>query len=251
MQVPNPNKIIAVVFFGTFFTLAGVLNGKAQKGKLKLTGTYKTASGSKTLVFIKDSFFYKETISHEVSGKNGTTISYGIWTVDKNVILLSTPHLSTDRELKIDVNENIGVPADTIYIYINSPAEKEYESVNRIKKKIVYRIRIETDDKSTYYQRLRPSNIDSNVIKVYKPGGIKLKAFSIQIFPNGQNEWQETPLIFWTQKYKVTNPSSNVFTVGIPELTWRFLSYRRLTSDIVRILSPGKLEWDGDVFLRE
>ncbi|HWR32681.1 MAG TPA: hypothetical protein VN451_04120, partial [Chitinophagaceae bacterium] len=212
---------------------------------------YNTASGSKTLFFTKDSFFYKETISQEVSGKNGDTISYGIWTVDKNVILLSTPHLSTDRELELDVNERSSVPTDTIYIYINSPAEMEYQLINKTEKKITYRIRIETGDGSSYYQRRRPSNIDSNVIKFYKPRGINLKAFSIEIFPNGENEWQQHSLIFWTKQYKVLNPLSNVFNVDIPGLTWKFLSYRRLTRDFVRILSLDKLEWDGDIFQRK
>lgn len=251
MPVSNPYKIIAIVVCGMFFVLAVGKQGKAQQTKSKLTGTYNAAYGSKTLVLIKDSFFYKETISQEVSGKNGNTISYGIWTVDKNVILLSTPHLFTDRKLEINVKESAIMPVDTIYIHINSPAEKEYEWMNKIKKKIIYRIRIETNDESSYYQKRWPSNIDSNVIKIYKPSDIKLKAFSIEIFPNGENEWQNTPLIFWTKQYKILNPLNNMFNVDIPELTWNFLSYRRLTSDIVRILSPGKLEWDGDIFQRE
>lgn len=51
--------------------------------------------------------------------------------------------------------------------------------------------------------------------------------------------------------YEVKNSNSNVFKINIPELSYGYLSYKRLNGDFVKIINRNKLLWDGKEYIRQ
>jgi hypothetical protein len=89
---------------------------------------------------------------------------------------------------------------------------------------------------------------DEDVIKIPKPKSHIIK-FYLTAYP--ENSYRERELNIReidTKEYIVKNSNADYFTIDIPQLSYQFITYRRLHKDIVLIKNKTTLEWDDNIY---
>ena len=224
----------------------------AQYSQKDMQGTY-SQEGNKNikLVFKNNKFAYTDAYTSDLALYTCCdTITTGIWGIEKGLLYLSTPQLSSSI-IDAYVTEKSTPGKDTLYFYLNNPIEDFYKTNNVKARDILYKVSIDAVN-SNYFERSLLQEYSSNLIKVYKPRDIKIDKFYILAYPNsnfgGRNIATRELRTF---EYQVKNEKSNVFEINVPQFNYAYLSYIRLNKDFVRIISKNKLEWDGHFYTKE
>jgi hypothetical protein len=214
-------------------------------------GVYKQKDNSNfKLTLSENRFTYVDAYANDLALYTCCdTITTGVWVKEKDLLCLSTPQIKSSI-LNIDVKENSNKKGDTIFFYLKNPVETYHKNFQVKNRHIYYTIFLE--DKQANFFKETYQKFDSDIIKVYKPQGVVLDNFSINVYPSinfgGRNIGiREVSTI----KYQVKDSTSNLFEVSIPQLNYEFMTYLRLDRDFIRVINKNKLEWDGHFYIKE
>lgn len=175
---------------------------------------------------------------HQPLYKCCDTIAYGIWkTEGDGFVSLSSPEdLGEFVDLRVEESKK-DLPKNNVVFVIDNPIESHYQKFEEDYRELSYNINISTG--IDFIER----KAESNTVETKIEGDIT--EFEITILVKSDIPLRESLREVYTLPYKVKNPKSNYFRVSIPELTYGFLSYKRLKDDYVKIISENKLLWDG------
>lgn len=216
---------------------------------IKLEGTFvqKDAKWIQ-LHFTDDNFVFINTIEpiRMTSEICCDTISYGKWKMDpRGLIVLNTPKkFENDFFMSMQVSEHRNYSQDSLYFIINNPIEEFYKKNNWKERNIVYKI-------SPNSSNIRYT---SNKISISKVNGLELKNFIISVLVDPEIIYRLPNISVVkidTEFYELKNPTANVFEVYIPDVSFEFLSFKRLKDDYVKIINRNKLVWDGKEYIRK
>ena len=179
------------------------------------------------------------------------TISKGTFELDQNnrLLYLTSYGYINSFFLKPEVVEEKAGPHDSLVFEISNPLEGYYANISfpkPVAPGIYYRIMIYSNSGSV--NSIYTKKFGTNQIVIPRPNNLKIDSFNVALLPD-YNFFRVRHITFremQTHYYKVKNNYSNYFKVNIPDFDISYLSYRRLYKDIIRIVSPGQLEWDGD-----
>jgi hypothetical protein len=91
-----------------------------------------------------------------------------------------------------------------------------------------------------------------NIISVDKKEFLSSDSFCLEVFPSTLMYWQRLDISdYITTFYKPKNPESNYFVITIPLLSYRFITYRRLEDVYAKVVSPNKIVWEGNVYIKQ
>lgn len=173
------------------------------------------------------------------------TIAYGDWHIvdNQSFISLTTPEELNTFYLNVDVSEKTTDSKDITFI-INNPIEKGYKKKDSIKE-LLYSINI--------------TRLDGEIInktstdKVITVSGInEINMFEIVIYPKCNIPLRNLATKeLYTIPYNVEDYKSNTFNVDIPDLTYKYLTLKRMKGDYIRVKSNNKLIWNGKEYIRK
>lgn len=189
------------------------------------------------------------------------TLSYGKWKMDERGFLTLSSHENLGA-FKISnsvpsiifemyVSETVDFSKDSLYFLINNPIEKFYKKNNRITRDIKYSLVIHSNNNdlndSVLYKKY-----STNEIVIAKSKNLKLSTFDLTVFIDCEIDVKNltTRKIKIYPYHEVKNPKANVFKIDIPELSFGFLSYKRMNGDYIKIINKNKLLWDGKEYNR-
>jgi len=151
--------------------------------------------------------------------------------------------------LNAQVGEKTVPGTDTLYFSITNPVEDYQRKYAPKSREVSYRISVTNKNGLSLSKDL--GTIEGSSSKLVIPHGTVPDKIEISIEPHKDFGGRELGVrALMTVPYRVVNPSSNYFDISIPELTLRYLAYRRLNRDFVRIVNRHKLEWDGQIYVR-
>jgi hypothetical protein len=191
-------------------------------------------------ITLDNSFIYRE--SH--------LIAEGTWKRDKNILILQSVLKSIDNTAftKKLVEEGMHGSADSLYIFINNEVE------NNIREKKIKNRHI------NYYLSIRSSDRDFNFKysdKIYHTDKIILertaspRSFYFVVVPDSYAYPGPINLqMALTEDYRVKDQSSNYFKITLPEITYDFISQRRMEGELMLIKDRNTIFWDGKYFKR-
>lgn len=204
------------------------------------------------LKFNKNSFVLKDVYTQEMPYDCCDTITLGDWTIDdRGLITLTSPEEMANFFVNMDVMEENESPKDSIYFTINNPIENFYKNTGRIVKDISYQLAL-TTNKSAFDSKVALKTFDSNTITISKPEGLKINQIELTIYVDCKISLKnlETREVY-TLPYQIKDVESNVFNIDIPQLDYKYLSYRRLDKDYIKIVKKNKLLWDGKEYIKK
>jgi len=179
------------------------------------------------------------------------TISYGGWEIDKyGLIKLTTPEELNNYYLDIEVSENRAYSRDSLYFIVENPIEDYYKKTNRKEKYIQYKIDIGSNITS-FDQSIHNKRYSTNVFSIAKVDNLNIYSFEITVIvdPEIRLKYLNTMLVN-TLSYDVQSKESNVFRIKIPDLSFNYLSCKRLNGDYLKIVNTNKLIWDGQEYIK-
>jgi len=239
------------------FLLNSCISHKSILSKGEIEGVYfqKDLKGIE-LHLKKDSFVLLDAHNQEhlPTFKCCDTITYGKWSIDKKhpLLVFSTPeNLGNASDLyefyyvDMNVEEKIEPSNSFITFVIDNPIEEHYKKYDEKGRELFYTVRIDTGTDIT------DKKTDLNPIKIRKTNRM-ISQFEIIINPKHNIPIRDiSAREIYTLPYEIKNPKSNLFKISIPELTYGFLSYKRLKDDYVKIISKNRLLWDGKEYIRK
>lgn len=209
------------------------------------------------LQFDKNNFVYYD--NHKQIHMNPIvccdTLSYGTWKIDsRGFAMLNTPiDLDIYMMKSIKVVERKDFSADSIYFIINNPIEEFYTKNKWNTNDVSYKIFVITQD-GFYDLPKKKQMIFTNKI-VALAENKKIKGFDITALINPEFQYMlnntVATLLVKTEPYAKKDLAANVFEVYIPDVSFEFLSLKRLKDDYVKIINRNKLLWDGKEYIRK
>ncbi|QMU63059.1 MAG: hypothetical protein GKR88_01415 [Flavobacteriaceae bacterium] len=256
-------------FYTSLFVvvLAIILNSCASKydiiSKSEIKGEYEQKGDKGIKLFLKENSFvlidtYKQ--EHLPPYNCCDTLAYGKWEIDKKLplLILSTPEELGDASniydsyyLNMDVIEELKPQSDSITIIINNPIENFYKQQSKRVGEIEYTVSISSND-INFDSSMLGKRYNSNLIVLSRKENVNIDKLEIEILVKSDISIKKLEARYvYTLPYDVKNGKSNVFKIDIPELSYGFLSYKRLDDDYVKILNKNKLLWDGKEYIRK
>jgi len=242
------NKYITLLLFA-FTILFSCAPKSFFSEDIKLEGTFvqKDAKWIQ-LLFTDDNFIFINNIEpiRMTSEICCDTISYGKWKMDsRGLIILNTPQkFENDFFMSMQVSEFRKYSQDSLYFIINNPIEEFYKKNDWKERNIVYKI-------SPNSSNIRYT---SNKISIPKVNGLELKDFTISVLVDPEITYRLSNLSVVkidSEFYELRSSTANVFEVYIPDVSFEFLSLKRLKDDYVKIINSNKLLWDGKEYIRK
>ena len=180
------------------------------------------------------------------------TISYGKWQIDpKGLIMLTSLEELNTYHLDIEVFESRSYSQDSLYFIIENPIEDYYKKTNRKRRHIEYKIGIGSN-KISFDQSFQNKRYSTNVFSIAKIDNLNIYSFGITIIVDPEIRLKNlNTMIVNTLYYDIKNTESNVFKINIPDLSFNYLSYKRLNSDYLKIVNNNKLIWDGQEYIKK
>lgn len=206
------------------------------------------------LKFDKNTFVLKDVYTQEHLPPYDCcdTIAIGNWIIeDRELLTLTSPEEMDSFFVNMNVMEETKATKDSIRFIINNPIESFYEKTERNVKDISYQLSL-TTNKSVFDNKIAQKTFDSNVITIPRPEGLKIRQFEIVVYVDCKISLKnlETREVY-TLPYEVQDLGSNIFDIDIPQLDYKYLSYRRLNKDYIKIVNKNKLLWDGKEYLKK
>jgi hypothetical protein len=91
-------------------------------------------------------------------------------------------------------------------------------------------------------------NYYSNIIKIYHPE--RLSNFWLTVAADNIHYPGPVEAKMMAFMYTVNNSSSNYFKITLPEITYDFISQRRMEGELMLIKDRNTIFWDGKYFKR-
>lgn len=187
------------------------------------------------------------------------SITYGSWKIDNvhGILSLSTPQLP-QYFVSEKVHEESGLSKDSLYFFITNPIER---SMGEKHENILYNIFFQSYTPSELHNsglRTHLSLDDSvanikyntNRIVIANKNHAKITSFTIIIMPTADYSGRNALRLILTKQQIVNDGNSNVFKINMPDLTYGFITYLRLTDVYVKIVNNNELEWNGNRYLK-
>ena len=206
------------------------------------------------LEFDKSTFVLKDVYTQEHLPPYDCcdTITLGNWTIDdRGLLSLSSPEGMSSFFVNMDVVEEKKTTKDSIYLTVNNPIESFYKKTNSTVKDISYQL-VFTTNKSTFDNKVALKTFNTNRVVIPRPEGLKISQLELVVYIDCKISLKnlETREVY-TLPYEVQNVEANIFKIDIPKLDYKYLSYRRLNKDYIKIINKNKLLWDGKEYLKK
>ncbi|PQJ80282.1 hypothetical protein [Polaribacter porphyrae] len=216
----------------------------------KIQGTYIQKENKRIALNFKDKNFvivdnFEPTHLAIQEYKCCDTIAYGDWSLIKNqnFISLKTNEVLDTFYLNIDVEEKNTNEKDITFI-IDNPIEKGYKNLNSTKE-LLYSISITKQD-----GEIVEKTSTNKIISISNVNEISM--FEITIYPKCNIPLRHlSAKVVYTMPYTVKANNSNVFKVNISDLTYKYLTLKRMNKDYVRVRNNNKLIWDGKEYIKK
>lgn len=219
-----------------------------------VVGTYfQTGKENMKLSFGEKSFLYIDTFDYDHLPPFACcdTLAFGFWEIDsqRGILSLSTPEFLNESIVHINVIEDEKHSKDSLYFVIDNPIERHFEKYNQIHTEISYQLMLGSDN-FDLDSKLSSKRFNTNFIVIPSHGRLVNK-ISINIYPKTDFRGREiNTREIYSINYEVNNENTNVFRISIPQLTYGYISYKRLHSDYLKIVSKNKLIWDGQEYVK-
>jgi hypothetical protein len=208
----------------------------------------------KKLVFAGSEFAYIEASKgHGLANPCCDTISYGHWKrYDPGYIILNSPDELKTFFVNCHITEKTDRSPDTIYFYIKDPIQEENEKNHNRSNELSYQLNVSAVGGFSGSFKENRETFDTSEIKYSNPDKLSIDNFSVSASANCSMYVKNIAVrTIFTLPYKVKDPTSNVFEIQMPQVTYNFFSSRRLNDDFVKVLGPKRLLWDGMEFVQE
>lgn len=219
--------------------------------------------GMQGVYFLKNDRSVKISLSGNTftlidSKKNGhmatpccDTLAIGEFKVEDNFLVVNSPRYFNSIFLDMDVKEKTLHDLDSIVFHINNPIETMYHRYNSKGGELDYSLFVQPKGSSLEYFREHIKSKVDNKIVFLNPQRLSVNNFFIMIEPKSSiNVKNISVREIYTLTYQVKNATSNFFEISIPQLTYGYISYKRLNSFYVKIINSNKILWEGEEFIR-
>ncbi|MEQ8575669.1 MAG: hypothetical protein RIB63_16495, partial [Fulvivirga sp.] len=139
--------------------------------------------------------------------------------------------------------------SDSLILILSNPIEQHHSKFNEESRFLKYRIYLETTN-YTFSHKLKLRTFETNVIRLKLPKETTVESIRIFIEPINNRGRPINTIGIETFEYQVLDQNSNKFIINIPELTFEFISVKRLDDDFVKVINKNKIEWDGNIYIR-
>ncbi len=246
LEILEKNKRIKSVLFFCFILLFIIYSCKTYHAKNTGLQVYKnTEKPCLQLHLKKDRFYYIsdcENPNFIARFVCCDTIAGGTYVTNNKIKMLelSSDYMIRNNVLKVFVKEKIHTGLkDSIAIYIDNPI---YD-LNGHHEPLMFEIELLGMGRDQ--NRYRKDGSSYMTFKSIK----NLYGISLNIYPKLPDVMLSnigiTGIELFEGMYSVEDPNSNVFEISIPDLTYDFLTLKRLDKDYVQIIDNDKLLWDG------
>jgi hypothetical protein len=178
------------------------------------------------------------------------TLSKGSFKIiNSSIIELTSTEDFNSGYLDFSIKENTNDNKDTLYIKINNPIERKYNS--KTKRELKYLLQLGTNDKelNRYFTF---NEINNNLLKIPISNSLEIYDIELTIYIEPFISVKEKNIdIINTFNQKIENKKSNKIEIDIPSLTYNYINFRRLKMDYIRVVSENKLILDGIEYIKK
>lgn len=173
------------------------------------------------------------------------TIAYGKWNLNDGFLSLSTPEELATFYLTANVKEEYERNNDSITFIITNPIEKFRKQNQVMSNELYYKIILMTKDGNTINKSL-----DSNIITFQNIKDVK--TIEIEVYPKYNIDIREiSSRVVYIFPHTIVNTNANIYKIDIPELSYSYLTYKRLNQDYIKIIDKNTLLWDGNEYIKK
>ncbi len=181
------------------------------------------------------------------------TLAYGYITFENNEYLkLEGDSSLNPMFISMNVVERKIKDSDSVFFSIQNPIEKEYEKFNSKGSDLIYKLLVEADSKSIDYFKENNQPFENGNIQFYNPEKRSIDNFSITIEPKNSIYVKNLSVReLNTLTYYVKNKESNFFEINMPQLSYGFISYKRIHGEFAKFKNGDEIIWDNKKFVKK
>ena len=246
-KIRNIFIIILVVF--------GNENRGFAQDSINIDGVFVLKNDKNVKIIIKNGrFVYIDSRQNgDLASPCCDTITYGYVKVNSDGYL----EFESDSSLNsifvsMDVTEKVNRKTDSIFFIITNPIEEHFKNrKSKEKGDLSYTLLVYPKSSTSSYFKENTETFERGFIKYYNPDRLAINDFTITIEPKNSMYVKNIAVrALSTTTYKVRNSKANIFEINIPQLSYGFISYRRIEGSFAQWIEQNVIIWEGKEFIK-
>jgi len=239
-----------LLYFICTLILIGCKVSVSKYNNYKIQGIYQSEESLKRIEFIENGNFliipYTGDYSYEPNYPYQDTLSFGNWSIKKDLIILNSSIKLDYAFLEVEVTEAYETSKDNNYVsFIIENKNLGYTTVDKILPLIYYQIHVKFNDGVE-----TTTDLFSKEFVINKRNRT-INEFSIKCFPNVEvYPYNITVNKTNSVNYKLVGNEANLFRIKFKDFNPNYFSYVRLNGDYIKILNNDSLVWNNELFIK-